>query len=492
MKKLLLASVPVLALSAGAAFAQSNPAETGKNVAPGSDAVIQQIGSGNNISTFNQTVSDSSSANYSEIFQGSTSGNTSSAGGTVSMTQLATSGAANSSRVYQTGNIQTATITQNSLGSGSFVSSIEQTGGSNNTVTVSQGVLTFNADGTVATNTAITGGAYSGVLQQGTNGQVTVNQTAAGVSSTVQQTAGDKNLASVTQASVGASSTITQSGSGDGTTINATVKQSSGSGNASFIGQSGYDDYVLVNQAGGGTDNSSVTQSGQLDQANVLQYSMASSSAITQSGKSDQATVHQWAGSNVSGITQTGGTDVATVLQSGNTSGVSYITQAGMADQASVTQYGATSNNSSISQLDLNDYAIVNQGGLAGYNSSGINQGGGGNGGNIATIMQTANYAGSQNLSSITQGGGATATVTQTVNNGAFINNSGITQNGQNTVTVTQDAEDANNSSTINQSLSAAGSTTNTILLSQTSNLAANASNITQSGFNNYVKVTQK
>jgi hypothetical protein len=258
MKKVLLISVSALALSAGAAFAQSspvitgsppangsftwmptttNPGQVGASVGTGNTSFIQQIGGENSIGSAATPISqdsDSTSGNYSEIYQGTGWWNMSN-GSAANLTQSAVSGAENSSRISQTGSSQQATVSQYTTGPGNFTSVIEQSG-SGNSATVNQGQSVTS--GGITTVTAISGGATSSVSQTGTDG-----------------------LVNVLQLSSNASSAVVQSGSGDGSTINVNVQQTGGATNGSTVWQQSDTSIASVTQGGlAGTNTSYVTQ----------------------------------------------------------------------------------------------------------------------------------------------------------------------------------------------------------------------------------------
>ena len=353
MKKLYLISVSALALSASAAFAQSLPAKTGTNVSAGNESYIDQVGSGNYIGTatatgVDQQAKDSTSGNYSEIYQGY--GSTSSTGGQATVQQTASAGPKNSARTVQYGSNQVASTTQNNSGvtgnvnaytsvieqsnaanaatvsqvqtGGSALSTVVQTGSNNNSVfgrtvngTYVVGGVNVDQSGTLASN-------ESHVTQDGNTSGVSVTQTSSildGISdgqkvyapssntSTVNQSAGVSNFALIYQnaslagGSAGSNtSTVTQSGSNGA----VSVYQTGINNNESIIGQTGSGSSVTVTQGtipatwGASPLNySNVEQGGNGSATTVIQNSIASR---------DYSTVVQNSNSSTISVTQTG------------------------------------------------------------------------------------------------------------------------------------------------------------------------------------------
>lgn len=291
-------------------------------------------------------------------------------------------------------------------------------------------------------------------------------------SSTVGQTGYD-NAADVEQIGAEASndSQITQNNddaSQVGNTANVFQTGTNGLDNLSVIDQDGALNTADITQGGNGVpdyNDSSVTQTGDGNSANVVQGDLVNSnqSTIVQDGSGNAATVFQ--GGNPAdpndpsnGFVDDPTTDIVEGPQGVNTGdNVSTIDQIGNGNTASVSQGGGAGavNTSDIDQGDPtdstnNNTAIVAQGGSS-ANDSKISQNGGSS---LADVKQGGTDA--ENTSLITQtdlvapGGANSADVTQT---GSSDNDSIISQDGDlNVADVTQSGGlGAIYSSTINQ-----------------------------------------
>ena len=398
MKKVLLLSASALALSAGAAFAQTSAptgfatqtSDTGSilpgatapnsNVSFGNSSTIEQVGTNNQLGTspwangVDQQVLDIYSGNYSEIHQGTAAG----AGTTSSYAR--------------------ATVTQTASNGGTTSSLVNQDDGGK----TNDGFWTYNEAYTTQIVTA-SGLVQSSISQSGANLKANVSQNVAGsASSNIQQT-GTSGSVNVNQTSIGATSVVIQDGTGNGNAIpwetsNVNVQQTGTGTNNSAVDQTKLQSggTVAINQGGGST-------------------SSTNNSVVSQSSGTGSVTVNQnvaWAGDNVSsnnsGVLQNGSGGIVTINQSGSD---------GLLNTSSVVQTSG----------DTTSFASITQSGTgAGYNTSYVNQMTG-SGQDQATVIQTAN-AGFENYSDLTQSGGATAYLSQTSSNAA--NWSSIAQSG--------------------------------------------------------------
>lgn len=306
MRKLLIASVSVLALSAGAAFAQSP-------YMPGNSSGVNQIGS-NNSATIEQALGTGSS-NNSQVNQGyyswdpigGMSGYTSSStNGVASVTQIGGNGSVINSSIQQTDAGQHATVTQDGSAGGSQSSNIWQSTGS----------TASSPAGNSATlrQTTVGGGTQnSGISQENSGNIATVTQT------TARST--DYQQSSVYQGGANGLVTVTQTGPND----NSNVNQYGNGNNALWTGATtvlgAVSGGVSVNQGGLASNNSSVYQSSDFSGVAVLQDGTGGSnwSNVWQSdGVNNTAGVWQTAGagtSNWSNISQSGSLNVASVRQ---------------------------------------------------------------------------------------------------------------------------------------------------------------------------------
>jgi len=268
MKELLLASASVLALSAGAAFADQvtniNTAYTGvalgnlpitsgaaqadtSQKTPGDLATVNQIGgnnSVNNISTgfgVDQSGDGTSGAN-SVINQGNSK-------------NASYNAKAQVTQQTSTGGYASSLINQDSGATGSTTSAP-------NSATVSQIISGGSATSVSTINQS--GAGLTAVVSQGATGAGVSN-----VSSYVGQS-GSSATASVTQTTSGAQSVILQNGIGNGKTgplSNAYVSQTGGTNDFSGIQQGDSSGTatlgtVSVTQSGAGTETSNVNQTG--------------------------------------------------------------------------------------------------------------------------------------------------------------------------------------------------------------------------------------
>ncbi len=324
MRKVLIVSVSVLALSAGAAFGQSaapsnfaSPSTIsagtnqigGGSLTAGNKFYVDQVGAGNQIGSgttggVNQQVLSGTSYNYSEVYQGYQS--TQSNYGQATVNQTASAGGVNKSRIVQYDN--------------SGAPNISFTGG--NIASATQIVTVDGA--TNASTIEQTGSTNWANVTQGSAGDSTVtpaiSPSGGGATSTLSQN-GSSLTASVTQTSVGAVSAIYQSGTGNGlkdAAANVVINQHGLSSNNSG-----------VYQASTTTANGTVTveqygASGVLNTSDVWQTSGSSMASVTQSGT---------VGLNTSYLNQNGGgINNATVIQTASTDGAenySAITQSG-------------------------------------------------------------------------------------------------------------------------------------------------------------------
>jgi hypothetical protein len=307
MKKLLIASVSVLALSAGAAFAGSN----------GSD--VEQIGSTLS-ATVGQTINGGSS-NSSTIYQGYSGNGDPAYNSGATVTQIGGAGSTISSGIQQNDGYQNATVYQDGSKGGSQSSGITQSyyGNTANVTQVSAG-----------------GSQASSVTQSGAYNQATVSQAGVNDSSTVSQTGWYNNNGYILGTPVG------------GVYGGVNVSQSGGSTNSSGVTQASYASGVDVIQGGtGGSNSSSVNQTDSYYQGAYVSQTAnggSNTSYITQGGgNSNGAAVIQSAsgGVNWSNIVQSGAGNSAYLSQTA-ASGVSNtqtISQTGSGNVASVTQH---------------------------------------------------------------------------------------------------------------------------------------------------------
>ena len=153
MKKLLIASASLLALSAGAAFAQS----AGQSNTSG----LFQSGSGNSV-TIDQAI-NAGACNTSNVYQGVNGDGSAASNSSVSVTQIGGVGSQTTSTATQNGSSQTAAVSQDATKGGQLTSAISQSGGGN-TATVTQ----------VSSN--ITDVQNSSITQTGARGVASVSQ----------------------------------------------------------------------------------------------------------------------------------------------------------------------------------------------------------------------------------------------------------------------------------------------------------------------------
>ena len=269
MKKFFIASASVLALSAGAALAQS-PGQS-------STSGMVQDGTGNT-ATIDQTLNNGAS-NTSNVYQGVNGNKLAASSSSVSVTQIGGLKSQATSTVTQNDSSQSATVSQNGTNGGQLTSVVSQSGG-NNAATVAQ----VSANTTDIQNAIVT--------QTGTHGTASVSQQ------------GPSNGAAVTQTGNNYSrATVIQAGTGD---------TAGAAGPVSTAAAGLVDSGVNVNQIGSSTNT-----------AGVSQYSDYSGVSVSQGGAGgiNSATINQWSGSdNWAGVSQSaapGATNGATIQQSG-------------------------------------------------------------------------------------------------------------------------------------------------------------------------------
>ena len=172
MKKVLLISASVLALSAGAAFAQ-NYQSTYQN-GTGNTVGVDQTGNGG--------------SNSSTILQGAYSSGANNS--SVSVTQIGGTGSATNSYAQQDGSSLSATVSQTAYAGGSHQNSSVIQSGDSNTATVTQSAPSSSATEQSSVNQSSNG--YWGannvtVNQSGVNDSSTVNQSSGGTGGGTQQ-----------------------------------------------------------------------------------------------------------------------------------------------------------------------------------------------------------------------------------------------------------------------------------------------------------------
>ena len=358
MRKFIIASVSVLALSASA-YAEiteggGGPASAGSLFVAGNTSDVEQIGS-LNTATVGQTSNGGS--NTSNVYQSSAYGNGhNSTNSAATVTQIGAQGATATSTVTQNDYYQQATVNQTAYA------------GSSQTSTVTQNASGFTGTTAVGNSATVTQTANAASTQTST-----VTQTNDGNSATVSQTshnAGDNQQSRITQSGIGGFVSVTQAGPAD----NSTVSQSLDRNNprvwySSATGVNGNGALgivwggVVVNQDGGSANTSTVTQNN--EEAGV---------SVKQTGSAG--------GTNGSRITQNaGGNATAAVSQ---------------------TAVAGVTNSSEISQTGYYQITGIQQDGTAGMNTSTVNQGG--VGGNDAGIWQSASN-GISNSSTVNQTG---------------------------------------------------------------------------------------
>lgn len=401
MRKLLIASVSVLALSAGAAYADPNAVENqysgiGTVAVPGSaplaaaptvygnSSTVQQIGSGNTVGgvgTYgvDQLVGNAGSANSSTVKQGNSTH--SSAGASASVTQHTSSGGLASSLINQD-NAGAATTTTNSATVTQII-----TGGTGTTAglsTINQSGNGLQATVTQGASAAAVHSVSSYVGQAGTGGKANVNQTVSGAQSVVLQNGTAGSVAT-------------------GTGYNVDVQQTSGTNTSGVSQESISLGAVTVNQSGTGTNNSqvwqtaaataSVQQAGNSNNQSALSQTAAGTANVYQTGTGS-------ANLNMSAINQ-GGTGTINVYQGYDLTGST--------PAVTAATVGASTNYSGVTQNGAGTVGVYQSGATGLTNLSTIDQ----QVTSDATVWQTANLA--NNTSTITQNGGTgnTANVKQ-------------------------------------------------------------------------------
>ncbi len=362
MRAFLVASIPVLVLSANFAFAGSV-----------SNSDLYQNGNSNG-ATINQTTGTGTASNSSRVYQGDTYLNdyNLSNNSVVNVTQIGGADTRTTSEIYQNDSGQNASVSQDARNGGSQTSKIWQFQGSGNSATVTQ-ISAYATDD------------QQSYITQNGSGQVTVTQYGPSDYSSVTQTAGGNSGGGWT----GGSAWVA---------LGATVNQSGTSVNTSYVTQSAAYSSAGVTQNGtGGTNWSQAYQAdGYYNDVQLYQ---------TNSGGSNWSNISQ-GGGNWNGISlnQTASTSLS------NLSGVA---QNGSEDWALISQNGSGGTNTS--QLNQNsgsnNTGLVYQTANGGTNWSNIDQGGGN--GNYVYLSQTA-ASGVSNISHITQNGNSNqASVTQ-------------------------------------------------------------------------------
>ena len=260
MKKLLIASVSMLALSAGAAFAQTSSSDLYQN-------------GNSNAATVNQA-NDGSSSVYSFVHQGDGTYGNAAYNSSASVTQIGNSYATTNSGVIQNDSYQSATVNQNNAAGGTQNSGITQSN-YGNSANVTQ--VTVNAWDSQ----------YSSVTQSGQYGSVTVAQNGPADSSTVTQSGYGSNP------SWAGGSTAYQYVAGG-----VNVSQSGSSSNQSSVTQSSdFSGAAVVQNGDWGTNLSSLTQSG--GSGNIASVWQTASNGVT-----NTSTLAQIGNGNVAGVYQ--------------------------------------------------------------------------------------------------------------------------------------------------------------------------------------------
>jgi hypothetical protein len=329
MRKLLLASLSMLALSAGAALADnsvSNVVQTGTSSSTGPVATVTQSGAYGSTSNITQTDSGASrvdviqsdngaggvatgAANLSNVVTDNASG-----GATVSVTQTHNqSGAQNRSDVQQGRNGFDHHIGIEQIGAGNTSVATEFTS-SSSLINVRQDGL--DNQSSVRQDFQNNGQAWVG--QTGNANTVQIQQIATGFAPPPPDSFGASNFAQATQNGNNNQSYITQSNDFDNspTPVSSDFARTSqiGDDNLSFITQTGVDGAADVYQTGSHLV-STIAQSGVGDDATVVQQGTDQYSSIVQSGNNDSADVRQYHSSNESYINQSGNGAQASVTQ---------------------------------------------------------------------------------------------------------------------------------------------------------------------------------
>ncbi len=226
MKKLLIASVSVLALSAGAAFAQSNTSG------------VYQNGNGNNAGV-TQQINDGTS-NTSNVYQGYYGNGDGAYNSSANVAQIGGAGGTTSSTVVQNDGYQSATVSQTGAAGSTQTSGISQSNYNNyanvQQVAVAGGTQTSNVTQSGQYNTAA-------VSQNGPTDNSSVTQTGYGSASywgyggvNVTQGGQSTNTSYVTQGSNYSGANVWQGGTGGTNWSN--VGQTDGSYQGANVGQS--------------------------------------------------------------------------------------------------------------------------------------------------------------------------------------------------------------------------------------------------------------
>jgi len=331
-------------------------------------------------------------------------------------------------------------------------SSIDQIGGNNNVGTST----TWGVDQQSLAATS----ANSSVINQGKADYASYNASA----SVTQQSKGSGQASSLINQDSGFGAT---GGYGNSASVTQIVGGDSYNVSYSTVNQSGAALVAVVNQGVSGTPVSNVTsyigQSGQNGSVNVNQQASGGSSVVLQTGTGNVAAVGVLpAIPNVSVSQTSTGSDTSTVSQNSTTLGIVGVTQSGSAtnishvDQtgaatANIYQLGASNNTSGVGQTGTGS-ATVYQNGSTGNNLSAINQTGSGsvNVNQGYSADNTALAIASNNYSGVNQTGSGTINVWQS-GSANLTNASTVTQDLNSTAQVWQQASAANNSSAITQ-----------------------------------------
>ncbi len=461
IRRVAIASVPVFALAAGGALAQSNSSGVYQYGWQNSASIDQALGSGlTNNATINQGVGGDGTASYS---------------GQAQITQIGGAGSQISSDIVQNGSNQYARTYQNGGPGGTQTSGVTQSNSRNSAIVNQYTSAATDSQQSVITQTGA-GQPWSWntvfVNQYGPNDNSTIYQSGYGNDGTtssaavlgmpghgptfnvstgisVQQDVNSANTSVANQYSNYSGIYVYQaSWDGIGGTNQSTVNQF-GSGNYNFVG-------LDQRASSGGTSSSIINQNGgSYNAAYFMQWGTAGStlySDIEQSGANNLTQLWQTpaydGSSQYSYISQTGQNglihneqdginDYAYVVQTGQGSdgtGQSRYFQLGpvsgtMQSGVSVYQDGQTANNAKIYQYSDYSGASISQSGSSGTNNSVIYQYGGSS--DFAGNMQVAD-GGGINGSTITQNAGGSGNLAGAIQmaGAGMTNSSTITQTG--------------------------------------------------------------
>ena len=351
----------------------------------------------------------------------------------------------------------------------------------------------------------------STVSQNGNSQSNTVTQTGSNNETVIRQLTG-----TATTANTGNKADVTQNATATLPTKNqafidqingadydqATIKQTTGSGNIATIEQkggngfrsggtslyvpgapvSGAGNYAAITQTGAGNDQTTIKQN-----AGALGGSGANSASIEQKGNANLGTVIEQSNKSMGnvasigqGVAAGGATgNTAVVLQNDDSqSNTARVAQEGAAKNADVQQAFISSNNSTqVDQLGVDGFATVYQTSNADHNTATVLQTSSSTGGSNATVYQTNGSA--YNLATIEQRG--TADV-------GLINQSDQSKN--NSAAITQGVAGNNNSAVINQTYAYDGAG-NTLSTGSGNGVTINQNLTTASSTGNQAEVTQ-